>query len=75
MYAYSNVSHINVRNNRCHEQTMTKNQGLICYGVGVDVRGTELKLQLIGRCDAAAALLYWNALHAVCRAVDSQSVR
>jgi len=48
---------------------------LICYGVGVDVHGAELKLQLIGRRDSATALLYLNALHAVCRAVVSQSVR
>jgi len=47
----------------------------VCYGMGVAVRGTELKLQLIGRRDAATALLYLNALHAVCRAVVSQSVR
>jgi len=43
--------------------------------MGVAVRGTELKLQLIGRRDAATALLYLNALHAVCRAVVSQSAR
>jgi len=47
---------------------------LLWSGCRVAVHGAELKLQLIGRRDAATALLYLNALHAVCRAVVSQSV-
>jgi len=43
--------------------------------VDVAVHGAEPQLQLIGRRDAATALFYLNALHAVCPAVVNLSVR